>query len=191
MNPPTKKKKYVEHQRQYRKRKKAAVDRMDDVRACNWERCYEKIARLKATEEYEAFKKHKASEGKWYYHNMPTEREEVIRKNLILQKAWKERVILEGTYQEYRARLNARRQEQLADKKRIMGAEGWKEVQRVKYVYCVESEKRRRWNWLEEQLARPFPLQWLPLEWTEHEEKEEDTVQTIRANALESMNQFL
>ena len=111
----------------YRKRKKAAVDGMDDVRACNWERCYERIARLKATGEYEAFKKHKASEGKWYYHNMPTEREEVIRKNLILKKASKERVIREGTYQEYRARLNARRQEQLAEKKRIMGAEGWKE----------------------------------------------------------------
>ena len=68
-------------------------------------------------------------------------------------------------------------------------------LQRVKYVYCVESEKRRRWKWLEEQLARPFPLQWLPLEWTEHEEKEEDkeedTVQTILANALESMDQYL
>lgn len=62
-----------------------------------------------------------------------------------------------------------------------MGAEGWKEVQRVKYIYCVESEKRRRWNWLEEQLAHPFPLQWLPLEWTEHEEKEEEE---------ESMDQY-
>lgn len=85
---------------------------MDDVRACNWERYYERIACLKATGEYEAFKKHNASEGKRRYHNMPTESQEVIRKNLILQKAWKERVIREGTYEEYQARLNARRREQ-------------------------------------------------------------------------------
>ena len=46
-----------------------------------------------------------------------------------------------------------------------MGTEERKEM----HMMRVESEKRKRWNWLEEQLARPFPLQWLPLEWVEQE----------------------
>lgn len=99
-------------------------------------------------------------------------------------------MIREGTYEEYRRRLNERRREQLAEKKPTLGAEGWKEVQRVKYANHVESEKRKRWNWLEEQLDRPFPLPWLPLEWSEPEH-EENTEQTIRANALEQMDQYL
>ena len=61
MNPLAKKKKNVEHQRQYRKIRKAAVDGMEEVRARNRQRYYERIARLKATGEYEEFKKHKAS----------------------------------------------------------------------------------------------------------------------------------
>ena len=73
MNPPTKKKKNVEHQRQYRKRKKAAVDGIKDVRARNQQRYYERIDLLKAKGEYEAFNKHKASEGKRRYHNMSAE----------------------------------------------------------------------------------------------------------------------
>ena len=95
-----------------------------------------------------------------------------------------------STYEAYRQRLNARRGEQLAEKKRTMGAEGWKALQRVKYVKRVESEHRRRWQWLDEQLVRPFPLMWLPLDWAESE-PEEDTVQTIRVNALKQMNQYL
>ena len=120
---------------------------------------------------------------------MPAEqREEVKSKNLILQKAWRERMIREGTYEEYQRRLNARRREQLAEKKRAMGIKGRKEHQKAVYGKRAESERRKRWNWLDEQLARPFPLPWLPLDWAESE-PEEDTVQMLRANALDQMNQ--
>ena len=92
---------------------------MEEVRARNRQRYHERIARLKATGEYEPFKKHKRTEGKRRYHTMPVEqREEVKRKNLMLQKAWRERMIRERTYKEYRQRLNARRRELLAEKKR-------------------------------------------------------------------------
>lgn len=73
-----------------------------------------------------------------------------------------------------------------------MGTEGWKELQRACYAARVKSDRRRRWKELDDQLARPFPLQWLPLEWTEQEKEEEkDTVHTICANALEFMDQYL
>ena len=67
---------------------------------------------------------------------------------------------------------------------------GWKKHQKAVYAKRAESERRKRWNWLEEQLARPFPLPWLPLEWPEPDQ-EENTVQTSRANALEQMDQYL
>ena len=54
-----------------------------------------------------------------------------------------------------------------------------------------EELQLRRWQWLDEHRARPFPLPWLPLDWAESEPEEEDTVQTIRANALEQMDQYL
>ena len=122
---------------------------------------------------------------------MTTEqREEVKGKNLILQKAWRERMVWEGTYEEYRRRLNARRRQQLAEKKRTMGIKGWREHQKTLYVTRAESERRKRWNWLDEHLACPFPLPWLPLHWGESK-PEEDTVQTLRANVLEKMDQYL
>ena len=162
----TRKKTNVESQRRYRERKNAAVDGMEEVRARNRKRYYERMARLKATRQYEAFKKHKSNEGMRRYNAMPAEqREEVKLKNLILQKAWRERMIREGTYEEYRRRLNARRREQLAGEKRAMSVRGWKEYQTAVYAKRAESERRKRWNWLEEQLARPFPLPWLPLDW--------------------------
>ena len=93
MDPPAKKrdrKKNVEHQRQYRERKNSAVDGMEEARARNRQRYYERINRLKATGQYEAFKKHKSAEEMRRYHTRPAEqREEVKRKNLILQKAWR------------------------------------------------------------------------------------------------------
>ena len=58
------------------------------------------------------------------------------------------------------------------------------------YARRAESERCKRWNWLDEHLARPFPLPWLPLDWAESE-PEEDTGQTVRANALDQMNQYL
>ena len=96
---------------------------------------------------------------------MSTEqRNEVRRENLILQKAWRGKKIRDGVYEAYRRRLNARRRAQLAEKKRAMGAERWKVLQRMKYAKRVESEHRQRWQWLDEQMARPFPLPWLPLD---------------------------
>ena len=53
------------------------------------------------------------------------------------------------------------------------------------------SQNRQRWQWLDEHLALPFPLQWLPLDWAESESEEEYTVQTIRTNALQQMDQYL
>ena len=72
-----------------------------------------------------------------------------------------------------------------------MGAKGWKEHQKALYARRAESERRKRWNWLEEQLDRPFPLPLLPLDWVESEPVEEDIVQTIRVNALQRMDQYL
>ena len=123
------------------------------------------------------------------YHAMSEEqRNEVKRKRL--QKVWRERKIREGTYEEYRRRLNARRRQHMAEKKRAMGIEEWRALQQAKYVTRAESKRRKRCNWLDEHLARPFPLPWLPLDWAESEPEEEDTVQTIRRNALEQMDQY-
>ena len=105
--------KNLKNQRRYRARKNAAVDGIEEVRARNRQQYHERNARLKATGEYEAFKQRECKEGLRRYHTMPAEqREEVKRKNLILQKAWRERMIREGTYEEYRPRLNARRRQE-------------------------------------------------------------------------------
>ena len=121
------------------------MDAIEEVRARGRQRYYERIARLKASGEYEAFKQCKCKKGLRHYHTMPAEqREEVKRKNLILQKAWRERMIREGTYEEYRRRLNERRQQQLAEKKRVMGIKGWKEHQKTLYARPAESDRRKR-----------------------------------------------
>ena len=179
--------------RRYRQRKYAAFNGMEEVRAHHRQRYYERMARMKAAGEYEAFKAKKSKEGMRRYHAMAEEqRNEVKRKNLILQKAWMQRIKDEGTYEAYRERLNARRRELVAAKKRAVGAEGWKALQKEKYTKRAESQYRQRWQWLDEHLARPFPLPWLPLDWAESKpEEEEDTVQTIRTNVLQQMDQYL
>ena len=156
MDTPGKRKKR-DHQkiraseRRYRELKNAVVDDIEQVRAHNRQRYYKRIDSLKVTRQYEALKQHKCVEGKRRYHTMSAEqRNEVRRKNLILQKAWRNKMIQEGTYGEYRQPLNARRREQLAQKKRAMGAKGWKEHQKALYARRAESELRKRWNWLEE-----------------------------------------
>ena len=95
-----------------------------------------------------------------------------------------------GTYEAYKQRLNARRREIQAEKKRVLGVEGWKALQSQRYEKRVESIRRREWRWLDEELERPFPLPWLPLDWTESE-PEEDRVQTLRAEALQQMDMYL
>ena len=173
-------------QKRYRQHKYAAFNGMEEVRAHHRQRYFERMARMKAAGEYEAFKAKRSKEGMRRYHAMSEEqRNEVKRKNLILQKAWMQRIKDEGTYEAYRERLNARRRELVAAKKRDLGAEGWKALQKEKYTKRAESQYRQRWQWLDEHLARPFPLPLLPLDWAESEpEEEEDTVQTIRTNAL-------
>ena len=179
-------------QRQYRERQKAPFNGIEEVRARYRERYYMRMAHLKATGQYEAFKTKKSKEGMRCYHATSEEqRNEVKGKNLILQKAWRNKMIQEGTYKAYRQRLNVRRREQLAEKKRALGAEEWKALQKRKYTKRVESQHRQRWQWLDEHLARPFPLPWLPLDWAESESKEEDTVQTFRTNASQQMDQYL
>ena len=81
MDTPGKKKKRdrhknVESQRRYREQEKAAVDGIEEVRARNRQRYYERMARLKAAGQYEDFKMHKSAEGMRRYHAMPAEREE-------------------------------------------------------------------------------------------------------------------
>ena len=72
-----------------------------------------------------------------------------------------------------------------------MGAEAYNALQKQKYRSRVECQRRQRWQWVDEQLNRPFPLEWLPLDWGESMPEEEDTVQTVRANALLKMDHFL
>lgn len=71
-----------------------------------------------------------------------------------------------------------------------MGVEAWKALQKQRYTRRVASQTRQRWEWLDQELERPFPLPWLPLDWAESE-PEEDTVQTNRAKALQQMNHYL
>ena len=97
----------------------------------------------------------------------------------------------EGTYKAYKHRLNERRRALQAEKKRILGEEGWRALQKQKYEQRVESIQRQRWQWLDEQLERPFPLPWLPLDWVESEPEEGDPVQTLRACALQQIDQYL
>lgn len=71
-----------------------------------------------------------------------------------------------------------------------LGVEGRKALQKMKHAKRVASEYHRRWQWLHEQLTRPFLLPWLPLDWAESE-PEEDTIQIICASALEQTDQYL
>ena len=154
-------------------------------------RYHERMARMKASGEYEAFKAKKTEEGMRRYHGMTEEqRAEVKRKNAQCQRNWMQRMKREGTYEAYKQRLNARRRENAAEKKRLLGEEGWKALQKERYDKRVESIRRRNWSWLDEALERPFPLPWLPLDWAESM-PEEDKVQAIRAEAMQNVQVYL
>ena len=179
------------NQKLYRQRQYAALNGIEDVKALHRRRYHERMVRMKATGEYEAFKAKKAKDGLRRYHTMPEKkRNEVRRKNAQLQKNWMQKMKDKGTYEAYKQRLNAWRREIQAEKRRALGDEGWKALQKEKYEKRVESIRRQRWQWLDEQLDRPFPLPWLPLDWAESE-PEEDRVQTIRADALQQMDHYL
>ena len=180
-----------QHQTLYRQRQYAALNGIEDVKAVHRRRYHERMARMKANGEYEAFKAKKTQEGMRRYHAMTEEqRNEVKRKNAQCQKNWVQKMKDKGIYGAYKQRLNARRREILAEKKRALGIEGRKALQSQRYEQRVESIRRREWHWLDEALERPFPLPWLPLDWAESE-PEEDRVQTIRAEALQQMDHYL
>ena len=178
-------------QKQYRQRQYAAVNGMEEVKALHRRRYHERMARMRANGEYEAFKAKKTEEGMRRYHGMTEEqRAEVKRKNAQCQKNWIQKMKDKGTYEAYRRQMNARRREIALEKKRVLGVEGWKALQKQRYEQRVESIRRREWAWLDEALERPFPLPWLPLDWAESE-PEEDTVQTLRTEALQKMDMYL
>ena len=192
--PPRKKRdpeKNKVQQKQYRQRLYAAVNGIEDVKALHRRRYHERMARMKASGEYEAFKAKKTEEGMRRYHGMTEEqRAEVKRKNNQCQKNWIQRMKKEGTYEAYKQRLNTRRREMAAEKRRILGEEGWRALQSQRYQQRVESIRRREWSWLDEELERPFPLPWLPLDLSQSV-PEEDKVQTLRAEALQNIQVYL
>ena len=155
-------------------------------------RYHERMARMKANGEYEAFKAKKTEEGLRRYHGMTEEQRNILkRKNAQCQKNWVQKMKDKGTYEAYKQRMNARRREIAIEKKRELGEEGWKALQKQRYEQRVESIRLREWSWLDEALERPFPLPWLPLDWAESEPEEEDKAQTLRAEALQQMDMYL
>ena len=179
------------NQKLYRQRQYAALNGIEDVKAVHRRRYHERMARMRANGEYEAFKAKKTQEGMRRYRAMTEEqRNEVKRKNAQCQKNWMQKMKDKGTYEAYKQRLNARRREKQEEKKRMLGVEGWKALQSQRYEMRVESIRRREWQWLDEELERPFPLPWLPLDWADAE-PEEERVQTIRTEALQQMDMYL
>ena len=181
------------NQNLYRERQYATVNGIEAVKALHRRRYHERMARMKANGEYEAFRAKKAQEGLQRYHSMTEDkRSEVRRKNALQQKKWAQNMKDAGTYEAYKQRLNARRREITAMKRQALGEAGWKALQSQKYQRRVEGIRRQHWQWLDDLLERPFPLPWLPLDWAESEpEEEEDRVQSLRANALQDMDYYL
>ena len=193
--PPRRKKRDPEknkaQQKQYRERQYAAVNGIEEVKALHRRRYHERMARMKANGEYEAFKAKKTQEGMQRYYRMTEEQRTVVkRKNAQCQKNWVQKMKDQGTYEAYKQRMNARRREMAAEKKRELGEEGWKALQKERYDKRVESIRRREWSWLDEELERPFPLPWLPLDLSQSV-PEEDKVQTLRAEALQNIQVYL
>ena len=178
-------------QKLYRQRQYAAVNGIEKTKALHRRRYHERMARMKANGEYEAFKKKKVEYGmKRYYALSEERRNEVKRRNTQAQKNWMAKMKEEGTYEAYKHRVNERRRALQAEKKRILGEEGWKALQSKKYEQRMESIRRQRWQWLDEELERPFPLPWWPLDWSDSE-SDEDPVQSTRSNALQQVQQYL
>ena len=159
-----------QQQKAYRERLYAKVNGIEDVKAIHRRRYHERMARIKANGEYEAFKAKKTQEGMRRYYGMTEEqRAEVKRKNNQCQKNWRQKMKDQGTYEAYLQRINAKRRKQAAEKRKALGEEWWKAMQKQRYEKRVEAIRRREWSWLDEALERPFPLPWLPLDWAEAE----------------------
>ena len=192
--PPRKKrvpKRTKEQQKQYRQRLYAAPNGIEEVKAMHRRRYHERMARMRANGEYEAFKAKKTEEGMRRYHGMTEEqRNEVKRKNAQCQRNWMQKMKDQGLYEAYKQRLNARRREIALEKRRVLGEEGWRALQSQRYQQRMELIRRREWSWLDEELERPFPLPWLPLDLSQSV-PEEDKVQTLRAEALQNIQVYL
>ena len=172
-------------QKLYRQRLYARVNGIEEVKSLHRRRYHERMTRMKATGEYEAFAAKKAQQSLKRYHNVSEEkRGEIRRRNAQSQKNWMQRMKEEGTYEAYKQRVNQRRRALQAEKKQAMGVDLWKALQSRKYE---RRSQRQQWQWLDEHLERPFPLPWLPLDWAESE-PEEDTVHSLRTNALQQMD---
>ena len=145
--PPRKKRdpvKNKQQQKQYRQRLYAAVNGIEDVKAMHRRRYHERMARIKANGEYETFKAKKTEEGLRRYRGMSEEqRNEVKRKNAQCQRNWMQKMKEEGTYEAYKQQLNARRRKLADEKKRELGMEAWKALQKQRYEKRVESIRRR------------------------------------------------
>ena len=75
------------HQKLYRQRQYASVNGIEKVKALHRRRYHERMARMKANGEYEAFKAKKSQEGTRRYYGMTEERRsEVKRRNAQAQK---------------------------------------------------------------------------------------------------------
>ena len=178
-------------QKAYRQRLYAKPNGIENVKAIHRRRYHERMARLKAAGEYEAFKAKKTEEGMRRYYGMSEEkRAEVKRKNNHCQRNWRQRMKDNGTYEAYLQRTNAHRREMAAQKRKEMGEEAWKLFQSQRYSKRVEYIRRREWSWLDEELERPFPLPWLPLD-LPLSVPNEDSVHTRRAEALQKMDSYL
>ena len=146
------------NQKLYRQRQYAAFNGIEEVKALHRRRYYERMARMKANGEYEAFKAKKVQEGMRRYHAMSEEkRNEVKRKNAQCQKNWMQKMKEEGTYEAYKHRLNVRRRVLQAEKKRALGDEGWKALQKQKYEKRMESIRRNAGNGWTSNWTVPFP----------------------------------
>ena len=193
--PPKRKKRDPEknkkQQKAYRERLYAKVNGIEDVKALHRRRYHERMARMKANGEYEAFKAKKTQEGMQRYYGMTEEQRTVVkRKNAQCQKNWRQKMKDQGTYEAYLQRTNAHRRELAAQKRKELGEEGWKALQKQRYEKRVEAIRRQNWSWLDEALERPFPLPWLPLDLPQSV-PEEDTVQTLRAEAMQNIQMYL
>ena len=178
-------------QKAYRQRLYAKPNGIEEVKALHRRRYHERMARLKVSGEYEAFKAKKTEEGMRRYYGMSEEkRAEVKQKNGQCQRNWRQRMKDNGTYKAYLQRTNAHRREMAAQKRKALGEEGWKMLQRQRYEKRVEAIRRREWSWLDEALERPFPLPWLPLD-LPLSVPNEDSGHTHRAEALQKMDSYL
>ena len=175
-------------QKLYRQRQHAAINGIEKMKALNRRRYHERMARMKANGEYEAFKKKKVEYGMKRYYAMPEEqRNQVKKKNAQAQKNWMARMKEEGTFEAYKHRLNERRRQLRAEKQRALGEDGWRALQKEKYRKRMEHTQNQR---LAEHLERPFPLPWYPLDWSDSE-FDEDPVQSSRSDALQQLQQYL